>query len=174
MVRLNEGQALLAEQLVQLDNVVIKVPNLLADAKKSLFKEKYPSAPKVTYSTKVAKNQPASRQLAEILPNKRSRKLPKRSEFRVLKKFFTTKVLFRLAESVQGNEFEKIFNKAEGQDSSIALEPSSKDEDLHFNQQDEPKTTTIINKSSGRGRHRYKCDICSKVFKLQGRLAHHR
>ena len=41
-MKLNEGQALLGEQLVQVDNVIIKIPNFLAD-KKTLFKEKFPT-----------------------------------------------------------------------------------------------------------------------------------
>lgn len=78
VVKLNEGQALLAEQLVQLDNVVIKVPNLLAD-KKSLFREKYPWQPKPVY-VKTPKTIDISLAVADAvdLPIKRARKLPKR------------------------------------------------------------------------------------------------
>lgn len=77
LVKLNEGQALLAEQLVQLDNVLIKVPNLLAD-KKSLFREKYPWQPKPVY-VKTAKIVESFKAVpADDLPNKRTRKLPKR------------------------------------------------------------------------------------------------
>jgi hypothetical protein len=77
-VRLNEGQALLGEQLVQVDNVIIKVPNFLAD-KKSIFKEKFPSAPKAVSAPKhkglcvLLQNPPS-----ESIPSKRTRKLPRR------------------------------------------------------------------------------------------------
>ena len=77
-MRLNEGQALLGEQLVQVDNVIIKVPNFLAD-KKSIFKEKFPSAPKAISAPKhkglcvLVQNPPS-----ESIPSKRTRKLPRR------------------------------------------------------------------------------------------------
>ena len=81
MVKLNEGQALLGEQLVQVDNVIIKVPNFLAD-KKTLFKEKFPSLPRAVSTPKhrglaFRQNRPAE-VTTNPEPSKRTRKLPRR------------------------------------------------------------------------------------------------
>lgn len=83
---------------------------------------------------------------------------------------------YRLEESVQGNEFEKIFVKVEPSTSSAASPSEIPEEEEELK---EPRTTTILNKSSSSRssssrHHRNKCDICFKLFKLQGRLAHHR
>ena len=81
MVKLNEGQALLGEQLVQVDNVIIKIPNFLAD-KKTLFKEKFPSLPRTVSTPKnrnlVFKQNPPAEVVTSPEPSKRTRKLPKR------------------------------------------------------------------------------------------------
>ena len=78
LVKLNEGQALLGEQLVQVDNVIIKVPNFLAD-KKSIFKEKYPSAPKAVSVPKLKSlRQNRNEVIPAPEPSKRTRKLPQR------------------------------------------------------------------------------------------------
>ena len=81
MVKLNEGQALLGEQLVQVDNVIIKIPNFLAD-KKTLFKEKFPSLPRTASTPKnrnlVFKQNPPAEVTTNPEPSKRTRKLPKR------------------------------------------------------------------------------------------------
>ena len=98
-------------------------------------------------------------------------------------------MIFRLAESVQGNELEKIFGRGEASSSPIVDEPSKVETDDHnpldevstvdnYNNtivQDEHQSTSItVGHRSIPRRQRNKCDICFKVFKLQGRLAHHR
>ena len=77
LIRLNEGQALLGEQLMQVDNIIIKIPNFLAD-KRSIFKEKYPCLPK---PIPAIKSRPTTKEVLPDtlhIPSKRKRKLPKR------------------------------------------------------------------------------------------------
>ena len=91
-----------------------------------------------------------------------------------------------MAESVQGNELEKFFGKGD-----VSITESVKGEEgdplvtevnvetyvttpvqnEHF---EAPSAIVKQPSSSSRARQRNKCDICFKVFKLQGRLAHHR
>ena len=94
MVKLNEGQALLAEKLSQVDNMIIQMPNLL-DPKRCLFKDKYPCMPKAIPKPRLVK---PKKTLPVLLPlsEKRSRKLPR-----------------RLAESVQGFDLDNMFVKEE-------------------------------------------------------------
>ena len=102
-MRLNEGQALLGEQLVQVDNVIIKVPNFLAD-KKSIFKEKFPSAPKAISAPKhkglcvLIQNPPS-----ESIPSKRTRKLPRRWVWWILNTYYLKFMFSKKATRIEKN-----------------------------------------------------------------------
>ena len=76
-VRLNEGQALITDMLSETENIFVKSINFLAD-KKSLFRDKYPSMPKVVYhSASKPKVQEVSENTIDR-SSKRIRKLPQR------------------------------------------------------------------------------------------------
>ena len=149
MVKLNEGQALLAEKLSQVDNMIIQMPNLLAD-KRCLFRDKYPCIPKAVKPRLAKPRKPLP--VLHLLSEKRSRKLPR-----------------RLAESIQGFDLDNIFVKEE---SKQEVDDPHDQAQLSVS----PPVTKPSMEPSRRyqGRQRNKCDICQKTFKLQGRLAHHR
>lgn len=79
IVKLNEGQAILAEQLAHSDNIVLKVPNFLSE-RKCLFKDKFPCTPKVTSAPKPKGDKYGKLTIDEPLerPSRRTRKLPSR------------------------------------------------------------------------------------------------
>ena len=151
-VKLNEGQALLAEKLSQVDNMVIQMPNLLAD-KRCLFRDKYPCIPKAMPKPRLAK--PRKKPLPVLFPlsEKRCRKLP-----------------LRLAESVQGFDLDNIFVKEENKEEV----ENQQDQSQRTVSPVGTKPYTVGPSRRYQGRQRTKCDICQKTFKLQGRLAHHR
>ena len=81
-----------------------------------------------------------------------------------------TTFLYRFAESVQGNDFEKIFIVDDAKDdletnSEILTKPTTKE--IEFLETKEIKVFK-------RSRQKNQCDMCHKVFKLRGRLVHHR
>jgi hypothetical protein len=94
-VKLNEGQAILADQLAQVDNVLVQMPNFLAE-KKTLFKDKFPCMPKTVIiksnnavkKTKKEKQDQQQQQKEDlkdsercldlVRPSRRARKLPQR------------------------------------------------------------------------------------------------
>ena len=72
---------MLSEQLMQVESTIIKMPNFLARSeRKSLFKEKYPSVPKIVTVPKKAKKIKLISEAKSSSPflTKRARKLPKR------------------------------------------------------------------------------------------------
>ena len=152
MIKLNEGQALLAERLNQVDNIIIQMPNMLAD-KRPLFKEKYPCMPKALPKPRQTKQMKRASDEEIIVSEKRTRKMP-----------------LRLAESVQGCDLDNIFVK----DGIVAFENEAVVEQKGVEISGRSYTPPPPIRHRGSGRQRNKCDICGKLFKLQGRLAHHR
>lgn len=77
---------------------------------------------------------------------------------------------------MQGTEFEKIFTKHdEATLSDVVEEQLNATEELLSTNNVEPfDVPKVASQLRSKSRQRNKCDICSKVFKLQGRLAHHR
>ena len=152
MVKLNEGQALLAERLNQVSNILIQMPNMLAD-KRSLFKDKYPCMPKAPPKPRQMKPLKETPEEEVIVSEKRTRKLPQ-----------------RLAESVQGCDLDNIFVKdgIEKFDNEVGADQKGIETPLRS------YTPPPPTRQRGSGRQRNKCDVCGKIFKLQGRLAHHR
>ena len=152
MIKLNEGQAVLAERLNQINNIVIQMPNMLAH-KRPLFKDKYPCMPKAPPKPRLSK--PLKTFPDEVIVSeKRTRKLPQ-----------------RLAESVQGCDLDNIFVKD-------GIMTADNDNEMDIEKIDTEALTRSFTpplpRHRGSGRQRNKCDICGKSFKLQGRLAHHR
>ncbi len=115
------------------DNIKIQSFNLL-DSKKPLFTTKYPCKPKTASApakiSRAKKLEKVETSPSLICTSKRSRKLPT-----------------RFAESLQGNEFEKIFNK---QESQVVGEELTKSESSAVEQKDvftKPKSKNRCDKT---------------------------
>jgi hypothetical protein len=86
-----------------------------------------------------------------------------------------------LAESVQGTELDKMFVKEEFSQVQSAAEPPIQEYSVvDTNAEDylqQQMSTEVVARPPvvlSKRKQRNKCDICFKVFKLYGRLAHHR